>query len=174
MSVIKFFIPRIANDVSKDTIKRTFQKLLIGDISEIDMYRKKSKKGPYWFAFVEVNLYDTSCAEAIRRRLEEKGSTKIIYDEPEFWEIKSYVPVEERCVNKKNDDIRSMCQELMKPPPVIPFSVIPFYYWDLPSVKNCIIRPSAFDAEDGELVANEYTELEKEIYIGYAEYATCY
>jgi hypothetical protein len=170
MSAIKFFIPRIANDVSKDTIKRTFQKLLIGNISDIDIHRKKNKKGEYLFAFIELILYNTSCANAIRRQLEEKGYTKIIYDEPEFWEIKSYVPVEER-IGKKKNKIHDICQELMKPPPVIPFSIIPFYYWDLPSVKNCIITESVFDIEDGEILENEFDELEKEIY---AEYTSCY
>lgn len=170
-STLKFFIPRIATDVSKDTIKRTFEKLLIGSICEIDMYLKKSRKGQaYWYAFAAVELFPTSCANAITRQLEEKGSAKIVYDEPEFLEIKSYIPKEERVTTK--NDIKSICDELSTPPlPVMNMEwledsiYLPNYYWDLPSVrKEMISLPSFYNKEEGEILEKEYQKLEKEIY----------
>ena len=150
------FLPKIADNVSKETIKETFQKLLIGSVSEIDMYRKKSKHTSFWYAFIAVDLYKTTCAQAISRKLKEKGFVKIVYDEPKYWEIRTYVPVHERI--SKKDDIKELCDSLTK-------KSFPEYNWLLPeNYTGIICSNSLASPEEKEIIMEDYDKLEKEIY----------
>jgi hypothetical protein len=99
--------------------------LLIGDILEIDMHLKRNRRIPYWFAFVTVRLYNTGSAESVKRQLQEKETTKIVYDEPHFIEIKSYIPIKNR-IDRLHQDISIMCRDFSTKP-IVDFTPLKIY-----------------------------------------------
>jgi len=126
--------------------------LLIGDILEIDIHLKRNRRIPYWFAFVTVRLYNTGSAESVKRQLQEKGTTKIVYDEPHFIEIKSYIPIKNR-IDRLHQDISIMCRDFSTKP-IVDFK-------PLPQIKNL---SSVFHEKDEDFMLKEYSLIEKEIF----------
>jgi hypothetical protein len=106
---VQMFLPRIQDHITLNTLNAVFQKLRIGRIVDADFHRL-SKGYLSVHMTVELNLKSV-CGKAFLQTLEEKGNTKIVYDEPQFWSVKKIVPKEER-----NGGIYDICRELMAKP----------------------------------------------------------
>ena len=64
--IMKIYIPRILGGVTQKMIIHTFHRLSIGNVYYIDMYRKiNQNKNLYYFAFLEIELYNTLVAKRI-------------------------------------------------------------------------------------------------------------
>jgi hypothetical protein len=147
-TTIQVFLPKFS--ISKNMIKQTLDKLLIGSIVSFDFHEKKTRKGTYKFAFAKIRLYQTSCAKSVSRDLKEKGKALIVYDEPHYFELKSFIPIEERC----NDGFANICRDLLALP-----KPNPSY-----DVSPVLIKPTAFTFDDKKMMQEEFEDLEKEIY----------
>ena len=96
---MKIYIPRILGGINSKMLKNTFQRLDIGDVYYIDMHRKVNEhKHVYYFAFLEIEMYDTPAAESLLTKLNNSRSVNLTYDEEagQYWELKKHVPKNER------------------------------------------------------------------------------
>ena len=96
---MKIYIPRILGGINSKMLKNTFHRLTIGDAYYIDMHRKVNENNHvYYFAFLEIELYDTTAANSLLERLNNSRSVNLIYDEEagQYWELKKHVPKNER------------------------------------------------------------------------------
>ena len=96
---MKIYIPRILGGITSKMLKNTFHRLTIGDAYYIDMHRKVNENNHvYYFAFLEIELYDTVAANSLLNRLNNSRSVNLIYDEEagQYWELKKHVPKNER------------------------------------------------------------------------------
>jgi hypothetical protein len=97
--IMKIYIPRILGGINSKMLKNTFHRLSIGDAYYIDMHRKVNEhKHVYYFAFLEIEMYDTSAANSLLTRLNNSRSVNLTYDEEagHYWELKKHVPKNER------------------------------------------------------------------------------
>ena len=93
-NIINLYIPRILGNIKKSTIINTFSNMDIGDIFYIDMYKKiNENNNSYYFAFISMNLYNNKNAKNLEKTLNEKGSTRIVYDydKNHYWEVKKHI-----------------------------------------------------------------------------------
>ena len=96
---MKVYIPRILGGVTSKMLRNTFDRLSIGDVYYIDMHRKiNENKHIYYFAFLEIELYDTSAAKRIVSGLNNNKTINLVYDEEagQYWELKKHIPKNER------------------------------------------------------------------------------
>ena len=99
MNLSKIYIPRILDSVSNKTITDTFQAMRIGSVYYIDKHRKVNERNKvYHFAFINIELFDTTEAKSFMYSIMRNGSFKLIYDAANFlyWEVKPYVDREKR------------------------------------------------------------------------------
>jgi len=173
-SIVNIFIPRILASVSSNHIKKTFLDHNIGNIVDISFrHRQNEKKHHYSFAFLQLELFDTDIAKNIWNKIEDAGSMRLFYDFPNYWELKHYVPREDRtpspknsqtftplynennlwCKEKTEEDIENnhienLCNEL-----------IYSHLWREP-----LLYPSVFTVDDNLSLNIEFNALEKEIW----------
>lgn len=96
---MKIYIPRILGGINSKMLKNTFHRLSIGDAYYIDMHRKVNENNHvYYFAFLEIKLYDTPAANSLLTRLNNSRSVNLTYDEEagQYWELKKHVRKNER------------------------------------------------------------------------------
>lgn len=114
MKYLSIFIPRVLSNVSKVDIVNTFKEMNIGDVLYIDLKKRiNDNKFAYSIVFLKVELFDTITASAIYDLIEYNGSTKLYYDETDknYWELKSYIPPEQRVKLSKEEEEESMDEE---------------------------------------------------------------
>lgn len=108
---MKLYIPRILGGINSKMLKNTFHRLSIGDAYYIDMHRKiNENKHVYYFAFLEIELYDTTAAESLLTKLNTSRTVNLIYDEEagQYWELKKHVPKNERQQQQPQSKISSV------------------------------------------------------------------
>lgn len=94
------FIPRILSNISKEFVVNTFHNMGVGNITYIDMHSRVNEMGyRYSFAFITVDLFDSDIAKYMMQKLNNYGNAQIPYADRNYWEIKFYIPKENR-VNK--------------------------------------------------------------------------
>jgi hypothetical protein len=96
---MKIYIPRILGGINSKMLKNTFHRLSIGDAYYIDMHRKVNENNHiYYFAFLEIEMYDTIASNSLLAKLNNNRSVNLIYDEEagQYWELKKHVPKNER------------------------------------------------------------------------------
>jgi hypothetical protein len=116
--MINVFIPRVQNSINQRQLVEKFIDLGIGNISDIDLRRKMNESSlPYQFAFIEVELFDTPIANNMLFELNKYGKTRYYYESPYYWEIKKFIPRDERAncsnITDEIDDILSDTSTLM-------------------------------------------------------------
>lgn len=65
------------------------------------MYKKINENGyPYYFAFITLELYDSSLATLLKERIYTRQIMHLVYDEEnnQYWEIKQHIPREKRSI----------------------------------------------------------------------------
>ncbi len=176
---LSIYIPRILGSVKKQVIYDAFDRMMIGNVTELDMvYKINENRNAYYFAFIKINPYNTPQYAALQYKLNNTKQTHLMYDEKagQYWEIKKYIPREQR--NKENIE-----QTL------IPMNTI--YDWNMPSnwqfdsslfTQTHTIwtpfapthgmssvydetHPTVFSEKDKYDLVEEYEELEKQIRI---------
>jgi hypothetical protein len=96
-NILHIFIPRILTNVSKARIVRTFEQQKIGKVFYIDAkFKVNNNNNAYGFAFVSVKVFDTEQVRTLRSEIKNTGVSKVVYDDPLYWEVKPYVPREKR------------------------------------------------------------------------------
>jgi len=137
MSSINIFIPRILSTVSKKTITDTFKNMNIGNVTYIDMRKRMNEnRNIYSFAFINVELMDTPKSNEISDKININGSTQLYYDDEHYWELKHYIPHEERS-HTQYLEIDELCKLLTK-------------------------VPSNFSESDRNIINDEFDELQQE------------
>ena len=81
-------IPRVSSNITKSYIKNIFEQIFGNNsIERIDLVKKTySNNKLYYTAFIHFNYWnDSSNVQAIRNRIMNNQSFKIVYSEPWFW-----------------------------------------------------------------------------------------
>ena len=81
-------IPRTLNNVTWRDVKDTFEHLCgRGTVERVDIVRKRDDPSPFCRIFVHMRYWATDKPEvaAIRQRLLDGETVKIVYDNPWFW-----------------------------------------------------------------------------------------
>jgi hypothetical protein len=100
MTATHIFIPRILSNISKEFVVNTFYNMKIGNITYIDMHSRVNEMGyRYSFAFITIQLFDSDMANHMVQKLNSYGNAQIPYADRNYWEIKYFIPKENR-VNK--------------------------------------------------------------------------
>jgi len=107
-------IPRISSNITKPYIKNIFEQIFgCNSIERIDLVKKTySNNKIYYTGFIHFNYWnDSSNVQAIRNRIMNNQTFKIVYSEPWFWKcsiskaIKPliYTPYSDRRIVKRYD-----------------------------------------------------------------------
>ena len=141
---INIYIPRILGKIKQNDIIDIFNNSDIGKITYIDMhYKINENKKPYSFAFLSLELYDNDYANYIYYKIMYENIYKFNYDinTDNYWELKKHVPIDKRTKNKNETKKHTYLNEI--PPYSINYE----------------------DAFNKDTLAEEYEELQREIYI---------
>ena len=82
-SPISLYIPRIFKNINRRRIINVFNMLEIGSIERIDLIRVNEHKK----AFIHLHKWNHPKHSNLRKRLEQGGKFKIVYDDPWYWEV---------------------------------------------------------------------------------------
>lgn len=94
---LNVFIPRILANISATHLKNVFSDMKVGRVTYLDMRnRVNSNNYKYSFAFVTIDMYNTDIAKKLSNKIQEYGHAQLPYDEYNYWELKSFVPREQR------------------------------------------------------------------------------
>jgi len=102
-TLMKIYIPRILENVTSDFISEIFHEIGIGKIVYIDMHRKLNEnRKVYYFAFIDIEIYDNSIASNFTNLMNYYNNTKIVYNIESgfYWEIKKHIDRYERLITK--------------------------------------------------------------------------
>lgn len=150
---VVLFIPRLLPTISKQYICDYFKSNKIGIVNEINAkYRVNENKNKYWFAFLNVQFFDTSYGNKMYQKIIEKEKTAyMFYDEFEgkYWEIS--VRSQDRKITKSEEKEN---KEEAKEKKELEEGEI---YEDL-------IMNTHFTIHDHVEMYHDYREIEKEIY----------
>ena len=84
-------IPRVASNVTKETIMSVLNRFNLGQISRVDMIQRNFEGdmgSSYQKVFIHFNKWnDDAIANQIRTTLLSGKEVKIIYDAPWFWKL---------------------------------------------------------------------------------------
>ena len=116
MASINVFIPRILSNISKKNIKDTFKQMNIGNVTYIDMRKRLNEsRNLYSFAFLNIELLNTPKSNEVSDKINKNGSAQLYYDDEHYWELKHYIPHEERSPSQYLE-IDELCKLLTKIP----------------------------------------------------------
>lgn len=96
---LSIYIPRILGNVKRKDIVETFNRLDIGNVTYVDMHKKiNDKRHTYYFAFITVELYNSTAAKQLVAVLNKENITKMVYDEESnnYWELKKFIRRDQR------------------------------------------------------------------------------
>lgn len=84
---ISLYIPHVFDNITKNRIVETFEKLRIGSINRIDFISKRSPTGNFNAVYIHFSQwYDNSASRNFQERvLNQNMEARIVYDEPWFW-----------------------------------------------------------------------------------------
>jgi len=88
ITVPSICIPRVSSNITKPYIKNIFEQIFGNNsIERIDLVKKTySNNKIYYTAFIHFNYWnDSSNVQAIRNRIMNNQTFKIVYSEPWFW-----------------------------------------------------------------------------------------
>jgi hypothetical protein len=114
-------IPRTLNNVGWRDVKETFELLFgKGTIERVDIVSKRNSDDPFCKIFVHFRYWpDDTDTQAIRKRLLDGDTIKVVYDAPWFWKCSAsrtpkperntpraapYIEVDEKKVDVKESD----------------------------------------------------------------------
>ena len=175
MSLVNVHIPRILGNMSRQTIVKKFNELELGRVFYIDMHKKVNENSNvYYFAFLSIQMYETTHAKNLLETLETEGLAKVVYDTKmnKYWEVKKFVDRATRRSDVRSDlrsdvhtDLRSY-----SPDSVVDMEEKENMINMIKSINNAVKTtqkrvyvPSIFTIRDKLEMADEYMALEYEI-----------
>ena len=89
---MSLYIPDVEDHLTKIQIMNTFKKLCLGEVSDVDFFRKDNCDEEKRCAHVHFNFwYYNQAVENLQTKLIEcKKEVRIVYDDPDFWVIKAF------------------------------------------------------------------------------------
>ena len=171
--IFNIYIPRMLGSVTKKTVYDTFNHLNIGYVTDLNMFRKINENNyPYYFAFIELELYNTNESERLIDKLDNDGSTKLTYDEEaeQYWEVKKYIPREQRQkITKPTNNGTTTYKQIYYPMCNTATNQKENIWYCDKSILNNIMSyftptNTSFTKEDMLDIINDYNEIEKEIF----------
>jgi hypothetical protein len=97
MNTVRIFVPRILPQITTQMMKNTFTSFGLGEVINIDIrHRINAHNYHYAFAFLLVKLYNTDHAKQVWRDIVDNGSHQLVYDSPNYWELKNYIARDQR------------------------------------------------------------------------------
>lgn len=84
---ISLYIPHVFENIGKEFVAETFEKLRIGKVLTVDFVQKMGKNAAYNAAYLHFEYwYDNTAARNFQERvLNPEKEARIIYDEPWYW-----------------------------------------------------------------------------------------
>lgn len=79
-------IPRMENIISRDYILKTFNKLQIGKIEQINEIPLRND-AKHKRVIIKVDWSDTDNATFMKQRLDKNETVKLVYEFPWFWRV---------------------------------------------------------------------------------------
>ena len=153
---VVLFIPRLLPNISKQFICEYFKTNKIGIVTDINAkHRVNENHNKYWFAFVNVQFFDTSYGKNMYQNIVEKEKTEyMFYNELEdkYWEI-SVRAQDRKYKNKSSTKEKEVKTEVKKE-----------VKKELEVEEGEIIEDTHFTIYDHVEMYHDYRELEKEIY----------
>jgi hypothetical protein len=102
---INIFIPRILTNVPKTMMVNVFAQRNIGKVVYIDAkFRTNNEKNEYGFVFMTIELFRTKEAVEFKHEIRCNLPVQIVYDAPLYWEVKQYLPREQRVGPEQAED----------------------------------------------------------------------
>jgi hypothetical protein len=183
MSLVNVHIPRILGNMSRQTIVKKFNELELGRVFYIDMHKKVNENSNvYYFAFLSIQMYETTHAKNLLETLETEGLAKVVYDTKmnKYWEVKKFVDRATRRSDVRSDlrsdvrsDLRSDVHTDLRsysPDSVVDMEEKENMINMIKSINNAVKTtqkrvyvPSIFTIRDKLEMADEYMALEYEI-----------
>jgi hypothetical protein len=164
---VVLFIPRLLPNISKQFICEYFKTKKIGIVTDINAkHRVNENHNKYWFAFVNVQFFDTSYGKNMYQNIVEKEKTEyMFYNELEdkYWEI-SVRAQDRKYKNKsstKEKEEKEVKTEVKKE---IKKEVKKEIKKEVELEEGEIIEDTHFTIYDHVEMYHDYRELEKEIY----------
>jgi hypothetical protein len=97
MNTVRIFVPRILPQITSQMMKNTFTSFGLGEVINIDIrHRINAHNYHYAFAFLLVKLYNTDHAKQVWKDIIDNGSHQLVYDSPNYWELKNYIARDQR------------------------------------------------------------------------------
>lgn len=113
MNTVRIFVPRILPQITTQMMKTTFTSFGLGEVINIDIrHRINAHNYHYAFAFLLVKLYDTDHAKQVWKDILDNGSHQLVYDSPNYWELKNYIARDQR--EYYYDDVEPEEQEVVE------------------------------------------------------------
>lgn len=171
-SPVVLFIPRLLPNISKQFICEYFKTNKIGIVTDINAkHRVNENHNKYWFAFVNVQFFDTSYGKNMYQNIVEKEKTEyMFYNELEdkYWEIsvrlqdrkyknKSSTKAKEKEIKEKEvkTEVKKEIKKEIKKEVELEEGEI---------IEDNRIMNTHFTIYDHVEMYHDYRELEKEIY----------
>jgi flagellar motor switch/type III secretory pathway protein FliN len=159
-NVIDIYIPRMLGYVSSNTIHDAFINLNIGKVNKLDMHKKTNEHGyKYYFAFIQLELFDTPESKRLADFLALKGVMHLVYDEEacQYWEVKQHIPKAMRYKKTENNNIKSQLKNPSRMLNDIKNQVESF-------VSHTTLTVSGITQQDRLDMIEEYEDLQREIF----------
>lgn len=156
---VVLFIPRLLPNISKQFICEYFKTNKIGIVTDINAkHRVNENHNKYWFAFVNVQFFDTSYGKNMYQNIVEKEKTEyMFYNELEdkYWEI-SVRAQDRKYKNKSSTKVKEEKE--------VKTEVKKEIKKEVELEEGEIIEDTHFTIYDHVEMYHDYRELEKEIY----------
>ena len=181
MSLVNVHIPRILGNVNRQAIVKRFNELELGRVFYIDMHKKVNENNNvYYFAFLSIQMYETTHATKLLEALDNDGIARVVYDTKmnKYWEVKKFVDRAVRrsdcrseCRSECRSDLLSLSECRSYSPDSVVDQVEQLDEHIIKSIINSVVKPkqtrryspSIFTVRDKLEMADEYMELENEI-----------
>lgn len=96
-TITKVFIPRVLGNVTISQIRCVFAAKNLGKVTNIDVHHRKNEKNHrYSFVFLDLALYNSQEASDLCKDMLANGSTKLYYDNKNYWEVKTFLSKAQR------------------------------------------------------------------------------
>ena len=124
------------------------------------MHKKNNERGyKYYFAFIQLELFDTPESKRLTDFLALKGVMHLVYDEEacQYWEVKQHIPKAMRYKKTENNNIKSQLKNPSRMLNDIKNQVESF-------VSHTTLTVSGITQQDRLDMIEEYEELQREIF----------
>ena len=109
------YIPFINLSCTKESISTVFKKLLIGDVSRVDLIKKHGET-PHYMGFIHFNCwYNNIASDNLREKILNGQSSRIVYNDPYYWIVyKNKNPISSTTLEDKLQNAMMLIKNLQE------------------------------------------------------------